>query len=47
MSSCQFFWIVTVSPMCQSFGPVDCPQLTLEIADQPAAVEIPRQSRGG
>jgi hypothetical protein len=34
ISSCQFFWIVTVSPMGQSILPSEL--LALEIADQSA-----------
>jgi len=45
ISSCQFFWIVTVSPMGQSILPSK--SLALEIADQSALQNSQNHQRGG
>ena len=49
ISSCQFFWIVTLSPLRvnRPASRSAFKSLALEIADQSAAVKIPKQSRGG
>src|SRR5438445_1323823 len=45
ISSCQFFWIVTLSPICQSFGPVELPATDVGDRGSVRAWKFQKQSR--